>query len=201
MTKRHGALRCRFVLWAIALPGTIVNLAAPVQAQTHRTRPTVTVSMYYAREVDVCPPDGYGLSCEPMTYPRFRDLTSRIPAVQNNIPPEELKLGVRLLNQIDSYRTVCSLSKPCSDAADRDSIILLFTVDTSALATQEDREISIVRKVRDDIRIEERPRKSGTLEEGGHWIHHERADAFLPAYDVSWVLTIGPWTWNLGTVP
>jgi hypothetical protein len=39
----------------------------------------------------------------------------------------------------------------------------------------------------------------GTLDQGGHWINHQRADLFLPDYGVKWTLDVDNHILKLGT--
>ena len=38
-----------------------------------------------------------------------------------------------------------------------------------------------------------------TLDFGGKWLHHQRADLFLPGHKVKWILTAGSYCWTFGT--
>jgi hypothetical protein len=39
----------------------------------------------------------------------------------------------------------------------------------------------------------------GTLDQGGHWINHQRADLFLPDYGVRWILDVDGNFYTIGT--
>lgn len=174
-------------------------------AQERRTKPTVRVSMYYAAETDVCRPDGYSDSsndakskCERLDFDRLEVMRRDGVAVsvQNQIPPEELRLGSDLLDSIDAFTDECSPTNPCSNPSRRYSLILAFDVD---IASPETYAITIHRTPPEESPFDPYS-NAGQLSPAGRWINHQRADVFLPSNRVRWQIEIGDWSWNLGTV-
>ena len=205
--KRHentldfSRLRTATLVALFCFGATSVHSGEQVQ------RPNVRVSMYLADEQDACRPDGYESlgnetqdSCKELTLDDIDTLVRRdraVVTVQHNIPPENLSLGNDLKRRLDAYTAQCSLLKPCHIPSDRRAIILTFTVD---VAQPEQYQISMRRIPPDNFPHLEHS-SSGALSEKGRWINHQRADIFLPSYGVRWLLEIGLWSWDLGTVP
>ena len=195
--------RSRFKSWNIVMffPLCLCIIPMPLSAQTER--PNVLVSMYFASETAACRPNGYPLGddetpggCEPFTFDYLDTLAKKNVAVsvQHRIPPEELRLGEKLLGSLDAYKDDCSLASPCLESSRRYAIILAFEVDVPGPV-----DCKIRRNPPDDIPV--KPHSiTGKLSARGRWIIHQRADFFLPSYRFRWLLEIGQWSWDLGTV-
>ena len=187
--------------WKIVMFLALSTIPVALSAQTER--PDVLVSMYLVSETDACRPYGYQrpddetpTRCTPLTFDELDTMVRQDTAalVQHKIPPEKLRLGEELLDSIDAFRDDCPLDSPCSEPDRRYAIILAFEAAVSGPV---------------DCRIHRKPPTkslipaysiTGNLSVRGRWITHQRADVFLPAYNVRWLLEIGEWNWNLGTV-
>ena len=180
--------------------------SASLQAQDDK--PTVVVSLYFVGETVACPPEGYpDLStpgspatrrCDPLTFGDLEDLARMAMSVQQSIPPERLRLGQNLLDSIEAYATACPAAAPCMDPKRRYSVVLVFEV--SGVADVGGHAIALRRVPPGNSEIPALS-ASGALSDQGRWISQQRADAFLPAYGMRWVLQVGEWTWVLGTGP
>ena len=193
----HPQFKSRNIVMFFSLCITPMALSAQTE------RPDVLVSMYLVSETDACRPNGYSRPddetpgrCQPLTFDDLDTLVRQDPdaLVQHRIPPEKLRLGEKLLDSIDAYTDDCPLHHPCLDSNRRYAIILAFEV--NALGPV-------------DCKIRRNPptqspippySMTDKLSARGRWITHQRADVFLPAYRVRWLLEIGQWSWDLGTV-
>lgn len=194
MQKRNRAVG--LTLWGVIL--LIWTTSASLRAQDDK--PTVVVSLYFVGETVACPPDGYHptRTCDPIAFGDLEDLARMTIPVQQSIPPEGLRLGQNLLNSIEAYATACPATAPCMDPQMRYSVVMAFEV--SGIADVGGHAISLRRESPGNSEILALF-VSGTLSDQGRWIGQQRADAFLPAYGVRWVLQVGEWTWVLRTEP
>ena len=204
--KRHGQedAGLRISAWKIVIFGYVCLTPMAVLAQTEK--PAVTVSLYFASEDTVCPPDGYGVvinevkrKCRKLDFEDIEEMESQdlVEPVQRSIPPAQVRLGKTLFDSIDAFRRDCPRSTPCRDFSRRYAMILSFEVNTTSLRNGD---IEIRRVPPPDSKIEEISWK-GKLSPLGRWINHQRADTFVPAYRFRWILQIDEWTWRLGTQP
>ena len=192
----------RWGLWKIVTLFTVCLTPLALIAQTEK--PEVLVSMYFASELDACRPDGYPerddetpRSCAVLTFDDLDKMVSQglAEAVQQSIPPEQLRLGDDLIDSIDSFVDDCPEDAPCLDSSRRYAMILTFKVDLESTSNDE---ISISRTHPTDSRFN--PYSiGGKLSASGRWLNHQRADVFAPGYRVRWLLRIDEWTWDLGT--
>lgn len=201
MAKSNPAI-IHFVALSIVLP--LSARTVPASFGTQDPRPNVVVSMYFVGEKLVCPPDGYDGSgetseCPELTFEWLESMVSRGIAkpVQRNIPPAQIRLGKSLFDSVEAFSEDCTIEAPCADQPDRRyAIILAFEVSDARRSAG--KRIEVERVPPRDSRFEEYS-ASGRLSERGRWLNHQRADVFLPSYDVRWVLQLGDWTWNFGT--
>ena len=133
MMTKHGQAGAGLCIrtWKIVILCYVCLTPMVLLAQT--AKPEVRVSLYFARELDACHPDGYPdaddqtpRSCEVLTFDDLENMVSRglTKPVQRSIPPEQVRLGDALLDSIDAYGDDCPLSRPCLDSSRRYVIIL-----------------------------------------------------------------------------
>lgn len=158
----------------------------------------LVVTMLYVPETEACRPDGYQSysSTRPSNCIKLsiEDINNWIEdgrqKIEFGIPPSEISLGQDFIELLDSYE---SFSK--DDASTRRSMVLVFD-------WQEPQNLSISLKRKNPnisnngiIDME----WHGTLNNERRWIHHERADAYLPANNIKWTLTAGEQVWSFKT--
>ena len=171
-------------------------------------KPEVLVTVIFAKETEACAPNGYASNydyqitqkkCNPIYYDKLSELGI---TVAHKLPPDKIPLK-ELFRLVNWYSDKCTLKEPCKEPDDRYSIILAFEFqmkDTKGV------EVSLERRIPVDLKshFNEDPNlgkysAGGMLDEGGHWINHQRADLFLPGYGVEWALTVGEFSWTLLT--
>jgi hypothetical protein len=171
-------------------------------------KPEVTVTLYYVPEKFACRHTGYanglaqGSPCKKWTIEEFLAKAERddhMP-VFSKVPPSEIKLE-RLFGRISNYSKSCSkedLEEYCMNVDDRRSIVMIFTVH---IDNPEGLQISLRRlpSARSKIPGQQKTKRPYTLQAGGRWLTHQRADVFLPSKFFSWCLAIGDWRWVLGS--
>lgn len=175
----------------------IMCISFPAFAQE---APAIDISLIVVPEKQACKPDGYAAyasgersDCSPLTIDEIENwkILSDYIYIERDIPPIELSLGNRLFRLLDAYRTA---SKKTSD--DRKSIVIIFDWKSPQTA-----DVKFTRKLIN--RADELPfpemQWEGRLERERRWIHHERADAFLPAHKVVWILESGGHKWVIKT--
>jgi hypothetical protein len=158
--------------------------------------PSVTIKFFFVKETRACRPGGYPLydeaseqrSCAKWTADEVQHWTSGQHLV-HQAPPGDVSLD-ELYDSIDAYQEKCSLGAPCGDPARRRAVVLLFVWDNLG-----DTSVSL-RRFGDGEHIAG-GYWSGTVEAGGRWVNHQRADYFFPGYGVHWVLKAGGHEWNL----
>lgn len=162
------------------------------------TKPKVSIQIYIVPEKEACKPNGYpsyksGLSSNCIQL-NMKDIEEwddfEYTQVIRGIPPSEISLGNSLFNILDAYQ---GSSK--SNPSIRKSIVLIFD-----WGKHQNVFVSLNRKIigKSNIGIRER-NWSRFLKNERRWIHHERADAFLPANNIKWTLKSGEFTWKFKT--
>ena len=165
--------------------------------------PKVLVSMYVAEERLVCP-SGYGNKerpCPKISYDQVREWEdmNQIHGIHNPVPPRAIPL-LQIKAAIQSYAELCPRTKPCDNADDRKSVLMVFHVDLPSGT-----EVAIERKPDNMDVIPPYGPSQGTLGDCGRWITHGRADAFLPSHGVRWHFNVTDpssnrmWNWTLQT--
>jgi hypothetical protein len=202
-----GIFRDQKIL-AIALLLALFYLFSAEEGFSQTGKPPVLVTVIFAKETVVCAPNGYASNyenqnqkrqCNPLYYEKLEELGI---TVAHQLPPEKIPLK-DLFRLVDWYSEKCTLELPCKDPEERFAIVLAFEFQmqpTKGVA------VSLKRRVPEDIKSHfgEDPDVGeyaayGVLDEGGHWINHQRADLFLPGYGVEWILTAGQHSWALLT--
>jgi hypothetical protein len=163
------------------------------------------VTVFFVKETEACPPNGYPSNydssdekryCEKLDLEKLKILGK---PVADSVPPERIPLGY-IEELVDDYRKDCPLKDPCKDPNDRYSIVLAFEF---KFKPTKGVDVTLERQIPDHLQPHfgehGNYRAKGTLDHGGHWINHQRADLFLPGYDVKWELTAGGHSWTLGT--
>ena len=159
----------------------------------------VDITLLVVPEKEACKPNGYasymsGTSskCQQVTIDDV-DLWKAYEFVhiERNVPPGKISLGDTLFKLLAAYRTTLEYS-----ASERKSIVTVFDWGSPQTA-----EIKFTRKI---FRGQDAPpfpdrTWEGKLENERRWIHHQRADAFLPAYKVLWIIEKGEDKWILKT--
>lgn len=195
-------------IMALALLPALFSLLSTDECYSQSGKPPVLVTVIFAKETVVCAPDGYASNyenqdkerqCNPLYYDKITELGI---TVAHQLPPEKIPLK-ELFRLVDWYTEKCSLKEPCKDPADRYAIVLGFEFQ---MAGTKGINVSLKRQVPTDIQsyFGEDPNvggytAKGILDQGGHWINHQRADLFLPGYGVEWILTAGDYSWQLLT--
>ena len=171
-------------------------------------KPEVLVTIIFAKETEACAPNGYASNyeyqgrqkqCNPLYYDKLNELGI---TVAHQLPPDKFPLK-ELFRLVNWYSERCTLKEPCKDPDDRYAIILAFDFnmsDTKGI------EVSLERRIPEGLKqdFDADPNHGeyfagGILDEGGHWINHQRADLFLPGYGVEWVLKANEYSWKLFT--
>lgn len=168
----------------------------------------VEVSVYWVKETIACAPNGYSSSyqvdgesktCAPLNIEQLPEFGE---TVASKVPPKSIPLGY-IGELVDDYRKKCTLKEPCKDPNDRYALVLVFKFH---FENPQGTIVSLERRIPDSLLAYfTDDKKQGKyyvehkLDEGGHWINHQRADLFLPGYKVQWILTAGNYSWTLGT--
>ena len=178
-------------------------------ADAQQDEDKVEVSVYLTEEKKACWPDGYPnkprdreRACQrPIIYEKLDSYGFGKP-IYTSVPPECLPLG-DLVEQIKQVTQECPIEKYCTDPALRKAIVLVFHFQMDNLVG---REVKFIRNIPQDLEqhFELDPYKGtliaeGILDQGGHWINHQRADLFLPEYGVEWTLDVGGKEYEIGT--
>jgi hypothetical protein len=158
------------------------------------------LTLIFMPEKNACNPDGYAgymnddqSRCAPLTINQI-DKWKRTPGwigKEDLSPDSKLSLGNRLLWLIDAYSTA-----PKNTLDERKSIVVIFD-----WGSARNTDIRLTRKTIATSGQPSFPEMTweGRLENERRWIHHERADAFLPIHGVIWILESGGRTWEFGT--
>lgn len=186
----------------------ILQLLLSNSAHAQQGKPQVEVSVYLTEEKKACAPNGYPdklharkNACEPIIYEKLESYEFGRP-VYTSVPPECLPLG-ELAELIKAATQNCPIEKYCKDPELRKAIVLVFYFPEK---NPKGFELSLIREI--PSRLEKYfnmdPLKGmyiarGTLDQGGHWINHQRADLFLPDYGVKWILKVDDHIYKLGT--
>jgi hypothetical protein len=167
-------------------------------------RPDVLVTIIFIKETKVCTLDGKPSSycnkknkkeercCDKLHYTQLKYLKEDGDTVTDEKPIDTINLDY-LFNRVKLYSLRCRLDKPCTNPEDRFSILLAFEFQ---MKKPKGMIVTLERKIPKNMEIFfEEPDYGnyyvkGELEEGGHWIRHERADLFLPGHEVEWLLKI-----------
>lgn len=174
----------------------VMCMSFPAFAQE---KPVIDISLIVVPERQACKPDGYAAylsgktsNCSALTVDEVE--TWKIldyVFIERDLPPIELSLGNSLFRLLDGYRTA---SKSSPD--ERKSIVIVFD-----WKSPQEADVKFTRKIinaTDELPFPEM-QWEGRLEMERRWIHHERADAFLPAHKVIWILEAGGHKWVIKT--
>lgn len=170
--------------------------------------------MYLVKETTVCPggyrsyrdKDDSGKRCgEPIKYDQLKELSYLGVSLAKSVPPEKIPLD-EISKRLSEYsRYDCPLEDPCEDPNKRWSIVLAFEFQ---MKDPKGETVTLQRIVPESIiedYFKEFPQQKvnvkveDTLDFGGRWLHHQRADLFLPGHKVEWRLTAGSYCWKFGT--
>lgn len=161
------------------------------EAQTNQELPKVSLKMFIVPEKEACPPNGYkdydsgqASNCPTLgreDVEKWED--SGITIQTGKIPPGEISLGKFLFTALDAYCRGSQKGTP----DERLSFVLVFEWDG-----QQNSPITLERRGYPNIPS---LKWSGALNNHTIWIHHERADAFLPANNIKWTLKQGNYKW------
>jgi len=177
-------------------------------AFAQQEKPQVLVSVYLTEEKKACAPNGYPdklrareNACEPLIYEKLESYEFGKP-IYTRVPPECLPLG-ELAERIKEATQDCPIEKYCKDPEMRKAIVLVFYFPTE---NPKGHELSLIREIPSRLEkyFEMDPLKGkyvakGILDQGGHWINHQRADLFLPDYGVKWILKVDQHIYKIGT--
>lgn len=160
--------------------------------------PKVSLTMFIVPEKEACKPRGYqsyaseqASDCQKLTMGNIEQwqdagITIEIRKIPPAPPQSSVSLG-NLFEIVNAYREDAESMGP----EDRKSLVLVFEWDSPQTSP-----VSLKRTGGGRIPA---LHGQGFLEDGLHWIHHERADAFLPAYRVKWTVTMGGNRWEFKT--
>lgn len=186
----------------------VLTLFGSKECYAQNGDPLVDVSVYWVKETVACAPHGYsssyavdveGKKCAPLS---IEQLSKFGQAVAVKVPPKSIPLDF-IGDLVDDYRKKCTLKEPCKDPEDRYVLVLAFKF---KIKMAKGTIVSLERKIPDSLlNYFSEDKKKGTyyveheLDQGGHWINHQRADLFLPGYKVQWTLKADGHSWELGT--
>jgi hypothetical protein len=170
--------------------------------------PPVEVSVYLTEEKKACAPNGYSdklhtrkRNCNPLIYEKLESYEFGEP-IYARVPPECLPLG-ELAERIREATQDCPIDKYCTDPELRKAIVLVFYF---GIDNPKDRSVEFIREIPTRLEkhfLEDEAKGTyvaeGTLDQGGHWINHQRADLFLPDYGVRWILDVDGNIYTIGT--
>jgi hypothetical protein len=192
-------------MMALALLLAFFSLLSAAKCYSQTEKPPVLVTVIFAEETIVCAPNGYTnldenqdnkRQCNPLYYDQLDKLEELGKTVADSVPPEEIALQ-ELFQLINWYSERCTLKLPCKDPKERYAIVLAFEFQ---MQQTKGVKVSLRRKALEgNYPGVGEYAASGILDEGGHWINHQRADLFLPGYGVEWILTAGEHSWSLLT--
>lgn len=161
--------------------------------------PLLDITLMAVPEKHACQPNGYAsyeseaksncikLTADDIKFWKELDFV----CILRQVPPKELSLGDTLFGLLDAYRTASK-----SDPEYRQSFVLLFDWKTPQYM-----DLNFKRIILNKIGVPFPELSwSGKMDGERRWIHHERADAFLPAYNVRWVLEAGGNKWILKSI-
>jgi len=196
----------KFILF-VTLFG-LLTLFFGEECHSQNEKPDVLVTVIFAKETEACAPNGYASNydyqdkpkkCNPLYFDKLSELGI---TVAHRLPPDKIPLK-ELFQLVNWYSDKCTLENPCKEPDDRYSIILGFEFQ---MHKAKGIEVTLERKIPGDLKshFKEDPNvgeysAGGILDEGGHWINHQRADLFLPGYGVEWVLKAGEYSWTMLT--
>lgn len=185
-----------FLKWGISLlviSGFLFTIHPYISmAQTNQELPKVSLKMFIVPEKDACPPSGYKdydsyqtSNCPELGRDDIAKWEDRRITIQTGkIPPGEISLGKFLFTAVDAYSRESQKTNP----EERLSFVLVFEWDQP-----QNSPITLERRGGQNIPSMKWP---GVLKDHTIWIHHERADAFLPANNIKWVLIEGNHKWE-----
>ena len=177
-------------------------------ADAQQEMPPVEVSVYLTEEKKACAPDGYPdklhagtRKCAPILYEKLDSYKFGKP-IYTRVPPQCLPLG-ELAERIREATQDCPIDKYCTDPELRKAIVLVFYF---GLESARGRKVEFIRDIPPELEkhfVEDEAKGTyfadGTLDQGGHWINHQRADLFLPEHGVTWILDVAGNIYTLGT--
>ena len=181
-------------------------------------KPNVLVTVIFIDETKVCTLNGkassYGnlnenkkdnsgkeRNCDKLNYDQLKDLKLIGHTVTDQEPIDTINLQ-ELFRLVKLYSLKCPLKKPCMKPKDRSSIILAFEFQ---MDEPKGADISLERQIPPNMKEYFKApyygyySTDGKLDEGGHWINHQRADLFLPGHGVEWILKANQYCWKLIT--
>lgn len=186
----------------------VLTLFSGKECYSQNEEHLVDVSVYWVKETIACAPNGYsssyavdveGKKCAPLN---IEQLSKFGKAVAIKVPPKSIPLDF-IGDLVDDYRKKCTLKEPCKDPNDRYVLVLAFKF---KINNPKGTIVSLERRIPDSLLdYFSEDKKKGKyyveheLDQGGHWINHQRADLFLPGYKVQWILTADGYSWELGT--
>lgn len=156
--------------------------------KNHQT--PLSLTLFLVKETEACRPNGYrsdnagqNSQCAPLTV--RGDISawksSRVPQTVEKIPPTDISLGNNIGDLLDDYCNAYP-DAPSVDPKKRKAIVILFDFGTSKNFT-----VSLARKNRNGSGNFSNKTWTGTAVHG-RWVHHERADAFIPSNKAEWTL-------------
>nr|VFK58781.1 MAG: hypothetical protein BECKTUN1418F_GA0071002_11543 [Candidatus Kentron sp. TUN]VFK67506.1 MAG: hypothetical protein BECKTUN1418E_GA0071001_11513 [Candidatus Kentron sp. TUN] len=118
--------------------------------------------------------------------------------IKGNFPPgSSIHLGDSLASTLNSYDNLVISGKGKMPLDKKKAIVVVFDWKSSQSGR-----VSLIREYEDGSATSQFPEKvhwKGSLKNERRWIHHERADAFLPAHQVTRTLKLREHEWFLTT--
>ena len=160
-------------------------------------QPRVTMTIFFVPETVACRGSSYPGPCEPWKYSQIEELRKgRIGKVigrKTNVLPGEVTLGAEILNRVSRYSQVTPAERSLKD---RRAILILFDWNRTLGTQNKPASVSLTRESPSDNVPPAKQVIRGSLRGYQTWIYHERADSFLPEYQVKWTLKVDkydPW--------
>ena len=197
-------MRVHFLIWKLLAYSVriwflfVIGLFSHVSMYAQEP-PTITVTLVVVPEMEACKPHGYASyasgipsKCETI---RRSDIESWKDSdythMTQSLPPEEISLDTTIFLFLANYLRV-----PKNAPETRAAIVMLFDWEQPQFGS-----IELQREVPENQGIPIIDKTwSGELHGEHGWIHHERADAFVPSNNIRWILRLGEVQWTLKTI-
>lgn len=158
------------------------------------TIPKISLTIFLVPEKEACKPSGFQAyeadkfrNCAPLTMKDIDGWREAGFLYQTiTIPPNEISLTNSILEFLNTYSRKIPKDKP----ERRRAAVFFFEWPTPQQSA-----VSLERQVDSSQAHISAMKWSGSLNNKRFWIHQERADALVPAYNIKWILKAGNNTW------
>lgn len=160
-------------------------------------QPTADITLYVVPEKEACRQSGYNAysdetssTCATLSIDDIAEWDALgYAAIQRTIPPGQISLGDNILGLLSAYNTA-----PKYRAEDRKAVVIVFDFHEFQNAN-----VTLARKTRGNGAGILPKSWSIRMRNERRFIHHERADVFLPSLRTIWSLKLGDDRWILST--